>query len=80
MSGDSLSRMSALGADGGVISSSLSLRESYMFSVFGLQDQGNDYTTKTLHFRMLFSIMLVMGISTSRIVKYRIEASWPMMI
>lgn len=39
-SGSSLIRMSALGADGGAVASSLSLRE-IGFSIFGLQDQGN---------------------------------------
>lgn len=39
-SGNSLIRMSALGADGGAVASSLSLRE-IGFSIFGLQDQGN---------------------------------------
>lgn len=66
--GNSLVRISALGADGGAIVSSLSLRE-VSFSIFGLQDQGNYYTTKTLHFSKLFSIMLVAGIKIRRIVK-----------
>ena len=39
-SGNSLVRMSALGADGGAIASSLSLREIGL-SIFGLQDQSN---------------------------------------
>lgn len=51
-----------------------------VFSIFGLQDQGNSYTTKTLHFKMLFSIMPAMGIRIRRIVKYRIEASWPIVM
>ena len=67
-SGNSLVRMSALGADGGAVASSLSLRE-IGFSIFGLQDQSNCYTTKTLHFNMLFSIMLVIGMRTRRIMK-----------
>ena len=67
-SGNSLVRISALGADGGAVASSLSLRE-IGFSIFGLQDQSNYYTTKTLHFNMLFSIMLIIGIRTRRIMK-----------
>lgn len=67
-SGNSLVRISALGADGGAIVSSLSLREA-SFSIFGLQDQGNCYTTKTLHFNKLFSIMLAAGIKIRRIIK-----------
>lgn len=67
-SGNSLVRMSALGADGGAVASSLSLREMGL-SIFGLQDQSNYYTTKTLHFNMLFSIMLIIGIRTKRIMK-----------
>lgn len=67
-SGNSLVRISALGADGGADASSLSLRE-IGFSIFGLQDQSNYYTTKTLHFNMLFSIMLIIGIRTRRIMK-----------
>lgn len=39
-SGNSLVRMSVLGTDGGVLASSLSLREMG-FSIFGLQDQSN---------------------------------------
>ena len=39
-SGNNLVRMSALGADGEAITSSLILREME-FSIFGLQDQSN---------------------------------------
>lgn len=51
-----------------------------MFSFFGLQDQGILYTTKTLHLRRRFSMMPEMGIRIRRVKKYRIEASWPMVI
>ena len=54
------------------------LRRSIFF--FWFQGQGNKYTTKTLHFRRLFSILLVSGISTRMRRKYRIDAGWPMMI
>ena len=49
-------------------------------SFSGLQDQGILYTTKTLHFNRLFSMMLVIGINTRMIRKYKLEASWPMMM
>ena len=64
VSGNGLSRISVLGADGGSGASSLSLRERMLFSFSGLQDQCNRYTTNTLHFRRLFSVMLVTDIST----------------
>lgn len=67
-SGNSLVRMSALGVDGGVIASSLSLRETGS-SILGLQDQSNQYTTKTLHFNRLFSMMLAIGMRTRRSIK-----------
>lgn len=51
-----------------------------MFSFFGLQDQGILYTTKTLHLRRRFSIMPEIGIRTRRMEKYRMEASWPMVM
>lgn len=38
------------------------------------------YTTRTLHLSILFSIMLVIGIRIRIIIKYRIDASWPMMM
>lgn len=38
------------------------------------------YTTETLHFRSLFSIMPATGISTKIKRKYRIEATCPMMM
>ena len=52
-----------------------------MFSFSGLQDQCIEYTTKTyLHFRRLFSIVLVTGIRTRIMRKYKIDASCPIMI
>ena len=52
-----------------------------MFSFSGLQDQCIKFTTKTcLHFRRLFSIVLVTGISTRIMRKYRMDASCPMVM
>ena len=51
-----------------------------MFSFFGLQDQSILYTTKTLHLSRRFSIMPEMGIRIRRVEKYRMEASWPMVM
>lgn len=76
----SLSRISALGVDGEARASSLKVLGKVVLSFSGLQDQSNSYTTKTLHFRRLFSIMPARGISTRIRVKYRIDASWPIMM
>ena len=46
-----------------------------MFSFSGLQDEGNEYTMKTLHFRRLSSIMLVTGINIGIRKKYIIDTS-----
>ena len=69
-----------MGVDGGARASSLKVLGKVVFSFSGLQDQGNSYTTKTLHFRRLFSIMPARGISTRIREKYRIDASWPIMM
>lgn len=73
-------RISALGAGGGASASSLNVLGRFEVSIFGLQDQGNCYTTKTLHFNKLFSTMLANGINTRIIVKYRIDANCPMIM
>jgi hypothetical protein len=46
----------------------------------GLQDRCNEYTTWTLHLRRWFSVMLVSGIKTRRIRKYKTDAVWPMIM
>ena len=51
ISGYTVSRISALGADGGAGTSS---SRDVLFSFAGLQDQDNRYTAKTTHFRKLF--------------------------
>ena len=51
-----------------------------MFSFSSLQDQGNEYTMKTLHFRRLSSIMLDSGKNTGITKKYIIDASGPITI
>lgn len=52
-----------------------------MLSFSGLQDQCIECTTKTyLHFKRLFSIVLITGISTRIMRKYRIDASCPIVI
>ena len=51
-----------------------------MFSFSGLQDQGNEYTMKTLHFTRLSSVILVTGINTRIRKKYIIDASCPVII
>lgn len=40
-----------------------------LFFIFGLQDQGNIYTTRTLHLSNLFPMIPVRGIIISRIEK-----------
>lgn len=47
---NSLIRISALGAEGGVKASSLKSLGELLFSFSGLQDRYNAYTTETLHF------------------------------
>lgn len=52
-----------------------------MYSFSGLQDQCIKCTTKTyLHFRRLFSIVLVTGMSTRIMRKYKMDASCPMVM
>lgn len=51
-----------------------------MFSFSSLQDQGNEYTMKTLHFTRLSSVILVTGINTRIRKKYIIDASGPITI
>lgn len=77
-SGNSLMRISVLGADGVAVASSLSGVLGKVSSIFGLQNQGNDYTTRTLHFRSLFSMVAAVGSKIKIVVKYVIEASCPM--
>lgn len=60
--------------------SSLSLREEWG-SPFPVYKTGVFcYTTKTLHFKSLFSIRLTVGISTKIRKKYKIDANWPTMM
>lgn len=60
--------------------SSLSLREE-LGSPFPVYKTGVFYyTTKTLHFKSLFSMRLTVGISTRIKRKYRMDANWPTMM
>ena len=80
MSGNSSSRISALGADGGAEASSLNLREMCCSSFLVYKTWVMKYTTKTLHFRRLFSMMPITSINTRLRKKYKIDASFPMML
>ena len=55
--------------------SSLSLREEWDSPFPDYKAGVFCYTTKTLHFKSLFSIRLIVGISTKIRRKYRIDAS-----
>lgn len=77
---NSLCRILALGAEGEVRHFFLEVALGKQYSIFGLQGRGNKYTTRALHFSILFSTRHVTGMIKTIREKYRMDAICPMLM